>query len=137
MKTDEKDAKIISMLRENARESNTALAQNLGISEGAVRQRIRKLVEGGAIKKFTIEEGGAGEGNSAVVMVRARGNTKQMMKEAAKLGGVAHAYEISGEFDACLIIRGRDMGEIDQRIDEIRELESVAGTSTFIVLRKW
>jgi Lrp/AsnC family transcriptional regulator for asnA, asnC and gidA len=54
-KIDEKDKKIIEILEENARTPYTEIAKRLGITEAAVRKRIKKLEEFGIIRKYTIE----------------------------------------------------------------------------------
>jgi DNA-binding Lrp family transcriptional regulator len=130
------DAKILGMLRENARSGNTEIAKKVGLSEGAVRSRIARMVKDGVIRKFTIETGGKGE-NSAIVLVKAKGDTKKMMKGVSKLEVAARAFEISGIYDACLIVEGGSVEEIDDKIDRIRKLAAVSETQTFIVLRKW
>lgn len=54
MMLDEKDLKIIEILKENARTSYTDIARQLGISDVAVLKRIRKLEQLGVIRKYTI-----------------------------------------------------------------------------------
>ncbi len=136
MKKDEKDSKILSLLKKNSRASNTEIANAVGLSEGAVRQRIKSLLQNGTIKRFTIETSSEA-GNQAIVMVKAKGNTKKMMAEISKLPGVRAGFEISGSYDACLILSAENMEELDKRIDEIRALPTVEDTRTFIVLKEW
>ena len=136
MKKDEKDSKILSLLKKNSRASNTEIAQAVGLSEGAVRQRIKSLIQKGTIKRFTIETSSEA-GNQAVVMIKAKGNTKKMMGEITKLPGVRSGFEISGSYDACLILFAENMEELDKRIDEIRALPTVEDTRTFIALKEW
>ena len=45
MKLDETDYKIIELLKENGRVQNNEIASRLSISEGTVRNRIKKLIE--------------------------------------------------------------------------------------------
>ena len=42
---DELDAKIIAMLQEDGRASNASIARNVGVSEGTVRRRLKRLVD--------------------------------------------------------------------------------------------
>jgi len=135
MKLDDKDEKILSMLRRDARTSNVEMARAVGLTEGAVRNRIEHLVKGGVIRRFTIEtSGGASYG---IVMLKARGATKKMMAELSSAGLASEAYEISGEYDGCAILEGASLEEVDRKIDSIRKLKSVADTRTFIPFRKW
>ncbi len=51
---DEKDKKIIEILLQDSRTSYTEIAKKLGISDTAVRKRIRNLEKNGIIKGYTI-----------------------------------------------------------------------------------
>jgi len=52
---DDIDDKIIKILINNSRISNTKIARLLNISEASVRKRIKKIVKKDIIKKFTVE----------------------------------------------------------------------------------
>ena len=136
MKLDETDGRILAMLRKDARTPNVRIAAEVGLTEGAVRSRIRRLAERGVIARFTIdvaEEGGC----YGVVMVKARGTTKKMMAEISALTLHKDAYEIAGEYDGCVILDGSGMDELDSKIDRIRRLRSVADTKTYVSFKRW
>jgi DNA-binding Lrp family transcriptional regulator len=135
MKRDDIDDKILSMLKSNSRTTNVELAKSVGLTEGAVRNRIEHLVKNGTIKQFTIETSSGSF--FGVVMVKAKQETKKMMAEIASAKLAKDAYEISGDFDGCVIIEGTTLEEIDSKIDEIRRLSSVHDTKTFISLKRW
>jgi len=42
---DELDSKIIDLLQENGRSSNAKIARDVGVSEGTVRRRLKRLVQ--------------------------------------------------------------------------------------------
>jgi Lrp/AsnC family transcriptional regulator of lysine biosynthesis len=136
MKPDETDEKIIELLKLDARASNVAIAKKLGLTEGAVRWRIKRLVEGGVVRRFTVELSGGGS-NFAVLMVKCKGETKKMMAAVSSLKIHRDAYEISGEYDGCVILEGASVEEIDRKIDAIRKLREVADTRTYISFRRW
>ena len=137
MKLDETDMRILAILRKDARESNVAIAAAVGLTEGAVRSRIRRLSERGVIARFTIDVSEAGGGCYGVVMVKARGTTKKMMAEISSLGLHKDAYEISGEYDGCVILNGESIDALDSRIDSLRRLKSVADTKTYVSFKRW
>lgn len=135
MKLDDKDEEILRILRKNARTSNVGVAKAIGLTEGAVRRRIENLVSSGVISRFTIEtRRGA---SFAIVMVKATKETKRMMADIAGLAVAADAYEISGDYDGCLVLEGATMEEIDGKIDRVRSLPSVADTKTFMAFRHY
>ncbi|MEM0272626.1 MAG: AsnC family transcriptional regulator, partial [Thermoprotei archaeon] len=82
---DQLDQRLLELLRQNSRTSNTQIARKLGITEGAVRNRIKKLVQTGVIKRFTVEL--AQEANiEAIVLIRTQANqTKQVALQAKKI----------------------------------------------------
>lgn len=134
---DETDKAILAVLQENARTANVAIAKKVGLTEGAVRARMERLVRDGIIRRFTIETQ-TGNGSRAIIMVKARDDTKTMMRGIMALKMVQQAYEIaSPSADACVVVDGTDMEDIDGKIDRIRNLPSVRDTQTLIVLKRW
>jgi DNA-binding Lrp family transcriptional regulator len=136
MKLDERDRKILSMLRENSRTPNVDIARDVGITEGAVRSRIKRLTGRGVIVRFTVDVS-EGAACYAVVMVKSRGQTKEMMARLAALSLHKDAYEISGEYDGCVIIYGDSVEDLDLKVDRIRNLPEVADTRTYVSFKRW
>ncbi|MFH1247522.1 MAG: Lrp/AsnC family transcriptional regulator [Candidatus Micrarchaeota archaeon] len=130
------DRKILSHLRENSRARNVEIAKQLGLTEGTVRNRIEKLISDKVISKFTIETYSA-ESVFGVVMLKARASTKKMMAEVSAAKIHREAFEISGEFDGCVIIESSSLQGLDEKIDRIRKCPSLAETRTFIAVKKW
>jgi Lrp/AsnC family transcriptional regulator of lysine biosynthesis len=135
MKKD-KDKEILRLLTADSRMSNVDIAKELGITEGAVRSRIKKLVDSGIIRRFTIEAS-EGTGRYGVLMAKSKSDTKKMMADISALGLHKDAYEISGEYDGCIILHGASVEEIDEKIDKIRKLKSVSDTRTHISFRRY
>ncbi|MBI4199417.1 MAG: Lrp/AsnC family transcriptional regulator [Chloroflexi bacterium] len=53
---DELDRKIIALLQVNGRASNARIAREVGVSEGTVRRRLRRLVQDGIIQIAAIPD---------------------------------------------------------------------------------
>jgi len=51
---DELDSEILSILRRDARTPYTEIADQVGTSEGTVRNRVDQLVDDGVIERFTV-----------------------------------------------------------------------------------
>ena len=49
------DEKIINILQADSRKPFVEIAKQIGLSESAVRRRVKNLLDSKAIKKFTIE----------------------------------------------------------------------------------
>ncbi len=65
---DELDARIIAMLQEDGRASNASIARNVGVSEGTVRRRLKRLVDDNFIKVIAmLNPGKMGFGAEALI----------------------------------------------------------------------
>ena len=51
---DELDRKIIKLLRVDGRASNARIAREVGVSEGTVRRRLRRLIQDGVVKVIAV-----------------------------------------------------------------------------------
>ncbi len=130
------DKKIIDLLRENSRMRNVQIASRVGLTEGAVRSRVDKLFREKVISRFTIDT--SSDANVfGIVMLKAKGETKKMMREVSLLTLHLDAFEISGEFDGCVLIDADSISTLDQKIDKFRKCTHVADTRTFIAVKKW
>ncbi|MEM0371599.1 MAG: HTH-type transcriptional regulator LysM [Ignisphaera sp.] len=138
MPIDDIDLKLLQLLKENARTSYSRLARELGISEGAVRKRISKLVKSGVIKKMTIEYELENE-LKAVILVKTQPPTPvpEVSKNIKRIVGVDVVYEVTGEYDIVVIARATGVDTVNRFIDEIRSIPGVVSTYTMIVLRTW
>ncbi len=137
MYKDKVDEKIIGYLKEDSRESFVDMGKKLELSESAVRRRVKNLVDGGTIKKFTLE---LGEENttSAIVLVSVDSatDTSKVSLKLAKLEGVKTVYEITGQYDIATIMSATNIAEINSGIDALRKIPGVVDTNTVIILRK-
>ncbi|GAB6148771.1 HTH-type transcriptional regulator LysM [Stetteria hydrogenophila] len=133
---DERDYKLLELLRRNARASYASLARSLGLTESAVRKRIARLVKLGVIRRFTIDYEVEGE-ISALILVKTSPPSKTPDVAAAILENqaVERVYEVTGEYDIVAVARARGAQEVNAIIDYIRSIPGVASTYTMIVLR--
>jgi DNA-binding Lrp family transcriptional regulator len=135
---DEKDQKILALLKQNSRMTFTDIAKEAGMSEAAVRKRVDKLQEGGIIRKFTIDVE-IGESVRAAILVSVQpSHPNPSVAQAVKnIAGVELVYEVAGEVDIIAIASGSSIQEVNKYIDEIRRIEGVSKTNSMMVLRSW
>jgi len=133
---DELDRKIIALMRLDARRSYQSIGKELGISEGTVRRRVKRLVEAGVIKRFTIEVERPQQVHAiSMISVDPSVPTPVVAEKLVRLEGVEKVYEITGQYDAFAVILLNSMTELNRCIEEIRKTEGVRDTNTAIVLR--
>ena len=135
MRKDKVDEGVLEFLRKDSRESFVEIGKKLKLSESAIRHRVKNMIDSGTITKFTIEEGGGQP--EALVMVSADSSidTSKVSSKLTKLNGIKKIYEITGQYDICVIIQAPTINEINVCIDDLRKIAGVTDTNTVIILR--
>ena len=130
------DAKIISILKGDSRKPFVEIANSIGMSESAVRRRVKNLQESGVINKFTVEMGPTNKTSAiTLISVSSVADTSAVSEQLLKLAGVETVYEITGQYDIATVISAPTILEINSYIDEIRKIDGVSDTNTVIILR--
>ena len=136
VRVDETDEKIIRILQSDSRRAFVEIANEIGLSESAVRRRVKNLLDKMIIKRFTIELG-ASDKTSAITLisVAATADTSAVSKQLMNLNGVKVVYEITGQYDIAAIIAAPAIADINKCIDDVRKIEGVSDTDTVIILK--
>ena len=130
------DEKIIGILKSDSRKSFVEIANSIGMSESAVRRRVKNLQDTGIIRKFTIDMGPSNKTSAiTLISVSSVADTSKVSDQLLKLKGVEIVYEITGQYDIATIIVAPTILEINSYIDEIRKNDGVSDTNTVIILR--
>lgn len=133
---DEIDERIIQILKENARTTYVDIAKAVGLSEGAVRNRIQSLVNTGVIRRFTIEVTPSLRLRAlTMISVHPATPTSAVSEAVERLLAVERIYEVTGEYDIVAVISSPNIEGVNQCIEKIRGIEGVVRTNTMIVLR--
>ena len=130
------DEQILKLLKENARISFVDIASKLNISEGTIRSRVKKMVEDGIIRKFTIISASKNIKALIAVKIDININTSDISKKIMKIDGVETVYETSGEDDIVVIINVMDSDELNAIIESIRSIKHTQSTKTSMVLKE-
>ena len=137
MRLDDIDRRLLELLKQDARMSYVELGAKVGLSEAAVRRRIKKLQDEGIIKRFTVEiEVGQGASALTLLSVMPSTPTSEVSMKIKNLPGVQRVYEITGQYDVAVLITGSNIAEVNKCIDDIRKSKGVATTNTIIILRE-
>jgi len=136
---DEKDDMILSSLREDASNPLTRLSTKLGIPRATLQDRVKRLVNEGVIRKFTIvpDYSKLGKPVAAFVMVSftpsPNVSQRELAKEIALLPEVEEVHLISGQWDILVKIRVAKVEDIGEFvIDRIRTMKGVEKTETCV-----
>lgn len=132
MKIDSVDEKIIEMLRKNSRTAVTDIADALKLTEGAVRYRIKRLVNEKIIKKFTI----VSESQPSVliaVKTEAKTDAKKISSSLMEIDGIERIYETAGDIDMMVLARV-PYQNLNGVINSLRKIPGITSTSSYLVL---
>ncbi|MDA3812325.1 MAG: Lrp/AsnC family transcriptional regulator [Spirochaetaceae bacterium] len=140
MQPDEIDWKIIEILREKFIPNN-AIARELGVSEGMIRQRVKRLKEAGILKiKALINPDVLENLQLAMVAINITesGLLKKRADEIAALENVLSVSFTSGRYDLfaeVLVSSNHDL--VRFLTEELPNVEGVTNTETFMMLRSY
>jgi Lrp/AsnC family transcriptional regulator, regulator for asnA, asnC and gidA len=128
---------ILRQLQEDGRRSYTAIGDAVGLSEAAVRQRVKALVDSGALQIVAVADPiTLGFGVMASVGVTVAGDSRRAAETISEIDEVDYCVLTSGRYDLQLEIVCRDNEHLLSVInDRIRTVEGVRETETSICLR--
>jgi Lrp/AsnC family transcriptional regulator, regulator for asnA, asnC and gidA len=110
---------IINILREDSSMPFVEIAKKIGISDGTVPIRIRKLIDSGIISKFTIcvDNNLVGYRILSFLGINVEpGFVDKTTNQLSGLNEVLEIHEMHGKFDLLLKIRARDLNEMRAHI---------------------
>jgi DNA-binding Lrp family transcriptional regulator len=61
-----------------------------------------------------------------------RGAEHEVWQELMKIGGVTQVVHVFGEFDYIIIIEANELSELNHAVDDIRLIQGVTTTHTFV-----
>ncbi|KKM85578.1 hypothetical protein LCGC14_1287700 [marine sediment metagenome] len=107
------DLKILELLKENSRMSFNDISQNVKKTEATVRRRVKKLLDEGIIKKFTIRyQINAKQKIYATIKIEPDfKDIKRILKELSKVEEISNIWRLSGD---CGLLLKVDIDSIDK-----------------------
>lgn len=135
---DRTDLAILDHLARDARTSYAVIGAQVNLSAPAVKRRVDRLRERGVIDGFTVrlDPGAMGWATEAVVEVYCTGSTSPMTMRQAfeRYPEVVSASTVTGEADALLQVRARDVRHLDAVVERVNAEPFVVRTRSTVVL---
>lgn len=134
---DDVDKRLIESLQEDGRLPYTQLAQVVGLSEAAVRQRVRRLVETGVTQIVAVTDPMTlGFRRMAMIGVRVEGDVRVAADTIAALPEIDYLVIVAGSFDLLVEAVCEDDDDLLTLLnDKIRAVAGVTSTDTFTYLK--
>ena len=128
---------IIEQLQEDGRRSYAEIGKAVGLSEAAVRQRVQKLTEAGVMQVVAVTDPmQLGFYRQAMIGLRCSGDTRAIADKLAELEAVDYVVLTAGSFDIMAeVVCESDEDLINLLNEQIRKLEGVVSTETFVYLK--
>ena len=131
---DDLDRQILSILRRDARTPYTEIADEIGTSEGTVRNRVDRLTDEGIIERFTVTTRTGNVKAMIEISVDMNVTTSDVSAQIAGWEEVDFVWQVSGEDDIVLVVDCVDTQAVNDLISQARELDEVKGTKTRLIL---
>jgi Lrp/AsnC family transcriptional regulator for asnA, asnC and gidA len=131
------DKRIIRFLQVDGRRAFTEMARELGVSEGQVRQRVRRLVREGVIQIVAVTDPlSLGFDLQALVGIRVDGDVRAAAEAVGALPEADYVVIASGRYDLLVEILCENKEDLLRIVnDSIRPIPGVRETETFVYLR--
>ena len=133
---DDLDRAILDILRRDARTPYTEIADEVGTSEGTVRNRVEQLVEDGVIERFTVSTRTGNVKAMVEVSVDVDVRTDALTGQLAEWPQVDFVWQVSGEEDIVVVVDAADTSALNDMITRVRELDEVINTKTRLILNE-
>ena len=134
---DEVSKAIVEQLQVDGRKSYAEIGKKVGLSEAAVRQRVQKLTDSGAMQIVAVTDPmQLGFYRQAMIGIRCNGDTRALAEQLSELPDVDYVVLTAGSFDILVeVVCENDDNLIDLLNSKIRTLTGVTSTETFVYLR--
>ncbi len=137
---DQTDRRILALLANNARLSNKEVAARVGLAPSSCHERVRRLVESGALQGFhaVVNPAVLGYGIEAMIAVRiprhSRENFQRFGAYVATIPEVVDVYHLSGQFDFLVHVVARDVQHLrDLALDRFLSRREVGHIETELI----
>jgi len=138
IQTDSLDARIISALGADGRRSYAEVGAEVGLSTAAVHERVKKMLDKGVIRRFSIsvDPERVGLNFTAFVAIRNDGgiHCRDVAPRLRAMPQVEELHSVAGEYDFLAKIRTTHARALEDVIYQIKAIEGVARTTSTVVL---
>ena len=133
---DDLSKQIIEQLQQDGRRSYAAIGKAVGLSEAAVRQRVQRLVDTGALQIVGVTDPlTLGFQRQAMIGIRCSGDLERVAAQLAGMDEIDYVVITAGSFDVLVEVVCEDDDQLLEILGRLRSIPSVTTTETFVYLK--
>jgi Lrp/AsnC family transcriptional regulator, regulator for asnA, asnC and gidA len=133
---DDLSKQIIEQLQQEGRRSYAAIGKAVGLSEAAVRQRVQRLIDAGAMQIVAVTDPMTlGFKRQTMIGIRCGGDLEQVAGHLAELEEIDYVVITAGSFDLLIEVVCENDDQLLEILGRIRSIPSVTTTETFVYLK--
>ncbi len=133
---DDLSKRIIEQLQQDGRRSYARIGQAVGLSEAAVRQRVQRLIDVGAMQIVGVTDPlTLGFLRQAMVGVRCGGDLERVAEQLAGMEEIDYVVITAGSFDLLIEVVCENDDQLLEILSRVRSIPSVTATETFVYLK--
>ncbi len=134
---DDLSKQIIEQLQQDGRRAYATIGKAVGLSEAAVRQRVQRMVDGGAIQIVAVTDPTqVGFSRQAMIGVTVSGDLNVAAEQLEDIPEVEYVVIVAGSFDLLIEVVCEDDAHLLELVSRLRQLPCVTATETFIYLKQ-
>src|SRR5271155_3606660 len=127
--------RIIEELQADGRQSYASIGKAVGLSEAAVRQRVQRLLELGAMQIVAVTDPmSLGFKRQAMIGIPASGELQKVADLLAGMEAIDYVVITAGSFDLLAEVVCEDDDQLLEILGRVRAVPAVASTATIVVL---
>ena len=137
MNLDNTDRAILQALLEDSRASQRELSRIVGVAQGTITNRLKKLESQNIIQGYSVVLDPESVGWSMTIMAGLRISKGKMIDVQQKIAAdsrVFSVYAVTGDWDSIVMARVRDRADLDDLTKTVFTLEGVTRSFTHVVL---
>ncbi len=133
---DDVSKQIIEQLQQDGRRSYAAIGKAVGLSEAAVRQRVQRLQDGGAMQIVAVTDPlTLGFRRQAMIAIKTDGDLEKVAGQLADMEEIDYVVITAGSFDVLAEVVCEDDDHLLEILGRLRAVPSVTSTETFVYLK--
>jgi len=133
------DWEIIGELQKNGREPNSTIAKKLNVTEGTIRQRVKKLLEAGVLRVSGQLNPEFLEGHQMILMGINIKESKRLESTFHELSSLEEVHSVaitSGRYDLFIqVIVSNNLGVVNFLTKSMSKIDGISQTETFVLLK--